>query len=101
MRHRIFLIALVSISVALSGCAGRNTLIGSSTAGGGPAGFWWGLLHGAITPVAFVISLFNHEISIYEGHNNGAWYNGGFILGAGAWGILRGSQRRSKSRPSA
>jgi hypothetical protein len=46
-----------------------------------------------ICPIAFVISIFNSRVTMYEVHNSGAWYNGGFILGAGAWGLLRGKQR--------
>ena len=73
----------------IAGCAGPNPLVG--TAGrSGVAGFWSGLWHGLICPIAFVISLFNHAFTIYEVHNSGNWYNFGFILGAGAWGILRG-----------
>ena len=79
---------LVSVAL-LTGCAGQNPLIG--TAGrSGVAGFWSGVWHGIICPIAFAISLFNHAYSIYEVHNRGHWYDFGFILGAGAWGILRG-----------
>ena len=40
-----------------------------------------GLWHGIITPVTFVISLFNENVNIYEVHNNGNWYNFGFVFG--------------------
>ena len=46
-----------------------------------PAGFWAGVWHGNIAPITFVVSLFNKDVSIYETHNNGAWYNLGFLLG--------------------
>ena len=46
-----------------------------------PAGFWAGLWHGLITPIAFFVSLFNPNIGIYETNNNGRWYNFGYILG--------------------
>jgi hypothetical protein len=39
------------------------------------AGFWPGLWHGLISPIAFIVSLFNPNVGIYEIHNNGAWYN--------------------------
>lgn len=45
------------------------------------AGFWRGLWHGLIAPFAFLIALFKEEVGIYETHNNGNWYNFGFILG--------------------
>jgi hypothetical protein len=47
-----------------------------------PAGFWVGYWHGMIAPVAFVVSLFNSKVGIYETHNNGKWYDFGFVLGA-------------------
>jgi hypothetical protein len=75
--------------VALSGCAGANALLGSPGRSG-VAGFWSGLWHGMICPIAFVISFFDRAVSIYEVHNSGHWYDAGFMLGAGAWGILRG-----------
>jgi hypothetical protein len=50
--------------------------------GAKPAGFWAGYWHGMISPVAFVVSLFKPEVRIYETHNNGGWYDFGFILGA-------------------
>jgi hypothetical protein len=46
-----------------------------------PAGFWAGVWHGNIAAITFVVSLFNKDVSIYETHNNGAWYNLGFLLG--------------------
>jgi len=46
-----------------------------------PAGFWLGLWHGIITPIAFVVSWFKPHINIYEVHNSGFGYNFGFIIG--------------------
>ena len=86
-------VGVLVVALMLSGCAGPNPLTG--TAGqSGVAGFWSGLWHGMICPIAFVISFFNSRVTMYEVHNVGAWYNGGFILGAGAWGLLRGSGRK-------
>jgi hypothetical protein len=48
----------------------------------GVAGFWRGLWHGLISPIAFLISLFSDSVAIYEAHNNGGWYNFGFLFGA-------------------
>ena len=45
------------------------------------AGFWLGLWHGIITPVAFVVSWFRSSVGIYEVHNSGFGYNLGFVLG--------------------
>lgn len=50
--------------------------------GAGPAGFWGGLWHGLIIFVAFVVSLFNPGVRIYERNNSGRWYDFGFLIGA-------------------
>jgi hypothetical protein len=37
------------------------------------------------------VSLFSKNVNVYEVHNNGSWYNFGFVLGAGLFlsgGIL-------------
>lgn len=49
-----------------------------------PASFWAGLWHGMISPITFLVSLFNARVRIYETHNRGRCYEFGFILGASA-----------------
>ena len=61
--------------------AGVNELQNVENNTGQIAGFWRGLWHGLIAPVTFLISLFKENVGIYEVHNNGKWYNFGFILG--------------------
>ena len=61
--------------------AGPNELQNSENKDGKIAGFWRGLWHGMIAPFAFLISLFKENVGVYELHNNGKWYNFGFILG--------------------
>lgn len=46
-------------------------------------GFWGGVWHGMITVPSFIGSLFDDSIAIYAVHNNGAWYNFGFVGGLG------------------
>ena len=66
----------------LAGCApGPNTLTDIPDQEGKIAGFWLGLWQGIIAPVTFIISLFSDKVEVYEVHNNGGWYNFGFILG--------------------
>ena len=61
------------------------------------AGFWLGLWHGLICPIAFVISLFKENVHFYEVHNNGTWYNLGYIIGlAGVFGGCSGSAAGKK-----
>lgn len=73
---------LVLALVALAGCApGPNQLVDSPNEDGEVTGFWQGLWHGIIAPFTFVISLFSDTVGIYEAHNNGGWYNFGFLVG--------------------
>lgn len=68
--------------VALTACAaGPNVVVNEPGPDGEVAGFWLGLWHGFISFFTFIISLFNDNVSVYEVHNNGGWYNFGFILG--------------------
>ncbi len=74
------IVLVVSVALVLSACApGANNF--AHVGGQQIAGFWLGLWHGLISPVTFLISLFNHSINIYEVHNNGGWYNFGFMIG--------------------
>ena len=82
MRTAFVLIGLLLICVLLAGCAaGANELRGTANREGKVAGFWHGLWHGLIAPVTFIISLFTRSVHMYEVHNNGGWYNFGFLLG--------------------
>ncbi len=66
----------------LAACtAGPNNLMNTVGSQGEVAGFWQGLWHGLIALVTFIISLFKDNVAVYEVHNNGAWYNLGFIFG--------------------
>ncbi|MDW3229228.1 MAG: hypothetical protein PHQ48_05205 [Acidobacteriota bacterium] len=62
---------------------GPNTVEKTPDKDGHIAGFLSGLWHGFISPVTFIVSLFTKNVRIYEIHNNGGWYNFGFVLGAG------------------
>ena len=92
------LLSLAAIALfALAACAPRpNELQDTADLEGSVAGFWLGLWHGFITPFTFVISLLSSSVSIYEAHNNGGWYNFGFLIGASV--MLGGSGRASHSR---
>lgn len=87
--------AAVAALVLLSACAAD----GNAQAGGpgSQPGFLFGLWHGVITPVTFVISLFTDDVGIYEVRNNGAWYDFGYVLGLSvifSGGIGASSRRR-------
>jgi hypothetical protein len=84
------------VLLALAGCApGVNPSLGTPLPDGQVAGFWLGLWHGFTSPITFLVSLFDGRVSVYEVHNNGAWYNFGFVFGTSAFfgGGGRGSHR--------
>lgn len=83
MRGRaVRVVALVGAVLLLAACAaGANDVAGTPGPTGEPAGFLLGLWHGFIALVTFIISLFTDSVSMYEVHNNGGWYDFGFILG--------------------
>lgn len=102
MKKAIFGILAIVILVSLASCAaGPNAMARTENKDGKVAGFGLGLWHGVITPVTFIISLFKKSVGIYETHNNGGWYNFGFVLGlavifGGSGGAGRGSVNRRR-----
>jgi len=92
---RLIPLALLLLFVLSACAAGENPNIGVPAANGDVAGFWLGLWHGLIAPITFVISLFTDTVNVYEVHNNGNWYDFGFVLGASMafGGSARGSKR--------
>lgn len=76
-----FLAALVMLAILVTSCADvtpiKNCVVDT------PYGFWGGLWHGIIAPFSFIGSVFSDDIALYAVNNNGAWYDLGFVLGAG------------------
>ncbi len=82
MNKRLMVGLVVLLALGAAACApGPNPEVGT-VGPEGIAGFWLGLWHGAILPVTFIISLFNDTVNVYEVHNNGNWYDFGFVFGA-------------------
>ena len=50
-------------------------------------GFWLGLWHGFIFPVAWVVSLFSDKVAVYAVPNDGGWYDFGYFLGIVVFGV--------------
>lgn len=100
MRRITFVIILMSIMVLLSACAaGPNELRNTPDEDGEVAGFWKGIWHGLISPIAFIISLFSKSVYVFEVHNNGGWYTFGFLLGASiTFGGSGGGAARSRKK---
>jgi hypothetical protein len=97
MKKSVLLLILVAVAVIAAACtAGPNVLRNMPDEDGAVAGFWQGLWQGIISPFAFIISLFSKNITVYEVHNNGGWYNFGFLMGASI--IFGGSGGGAASR---
>jgi hypothetical protein len=107
MKRLFAVFMLIVMMLAISGCAaGPNTFENVPNEEGKVGGFWTGLWQGFISPFTFIISLFSDSVHIYEVHNNGGWYNFGFLFGASI--ILGGSsggaacrRRRRPAQPAA
>jgi len=91
-------LALIALLVLTSCAAGPNAQQSVVDSSGHVAGFWLGLWHGIIAPITFIISLFTDRVTLYEIHNNGNWYNLGFVLGAGILfgGGAAGSRKKKR-----
>ncbi len=94
-------IFLVVMFVFVSCAPGPNGFEKTPDKEGEIAGFFTGIWQGLIAPITFIISIFSENVSFYEVHNNGGWYNFGFVLGAGLFlsgGILgKGKSKKKKS----
>jgi hypothetical protein len=98
MRSSLALLVVVLLVVnLLAGCApGFNLAKGTMNERGTVAGFWLGVWQGFIAPFVFVASLFTSNLNIYEVHNNGAWYNFGYLFGVACF--FGGSGNRTARR---
>lgn len=75
----LFGLSLCALAFLLSGCATQDPTTVVST---GP-GFFTGLWHGMVAPMAFIGHLFDESIAVYAVPNNGGWYAFGFLVGLG------------------
>jgi hypothetical protein len=74
------LLALAAATAFLSACAATQSDAALATAATTP-GFWLGVWHGFIFPVAFLVGLFVPDVAVYAVPNNGGWYDFGFFVG--------------------
>ena len=84
---------ILAATLALSACAASQSATAVAPAA---PGFWLGVWHGFIFPIAWVVSLFVKDVAVYAVPNSGGWYDFGFfcgvvILGGGGIG---GARRR-------
>jgi hypothetical protein len=99
VRPIVRVIPVLLVLVLATACAATaNDFVGSANADGIVAGFWRGVWHGVIAPATFVISLFSDHVQMYEVHNNGRWYNFGFLVGMVMHGGTHAARRRRAPR---
>jgi hypothetical protein len=67
-----------------TGCAATQS--NAAHAANAP-GFLYGLWHGFIFPIAWIVSLFTDKVAIYAVPNSGGWYDFGFFLGIVVFGV--------------
>ena len=86
------LAAPIVAALALTACVATqspNAVVPSAP------GFLLGLWHGFIFPIAWVVSLFDADISVYAVPNNGGWYDFGYFLGIVVFGVgANGARKR-------
>jgi hypothetical protein len=70
-------VIILLAALALTACAQQAATAVQPAA----PGFLYGVWHGFIFPVAWVISLFSGEAAIYAVPNNGGWYDFGYFVG--------------------
>ena len=79
------------LALALAACAATQT--GTAVAPAAP-GFWLGVWHGFIFPIAWIVSLFVDNVAVYAVPNNGGWYDFGYFVGIVFLGVGARSSRR-------
>lgn len=99
-KMRVLTVLFVLVIFLMSCAPGPNDLEKTPDSEGKVAGFWKGLWQGLISPITFIISIFSKSVRLYEVHNNGTWYNFGFVLGAGLFlqGGILGSRKARRKR---
>ena len=89
--HSPRLAAIATAALLLSACAATQQ---ATVVEAAAPGFWLGVWHGFIFPVAFLVSLFMPEVALYAVPNNGGWYDFGFFVGIVFLGVGARSSKR-------
>ena len=81
----------IGATVLLTACAAQQS--GGAVAEAAP-GFWLGVWHGFIFPIAWIVSLFVDTVAIYAVPNNGGWYDFGYFVGIVFLGVGARSSKK-------
>lgn len=76
----------------LAGCAATQSA--ASVQPQAP-GFLLGIWHGFIFPIAWIVSIFMPDVSVYAVPNNGGWYDFGYFVGIVFLGVGARHSRRN------
>src|SRR6516225_3148065 len=104
MKLTAFFLALTLLLVLAACAPGPNNQKGTPGDKHSVAGFWLGLWQGFIAPLVLVVSLFRDNLTTYEVHNNGAWYNFGYLFGLACFfggGRNQAARQKRNLMPSA
>lgn len=93
MKIKLFYILLIS-SIVFSGCAEKIEVAFPNNAY--EYGFFSGLWHGFIAPFSLIGMLFDSSIAVFASKNSGFFYNLGFLMGSGGWGVLASNAKKKK-----
>jgi hypothetical protein len=89
----VMVLLLLAMTVVLSGCLPGDGAHHADR----PAGFLMGIWHGWMAPISLIVALFDHDITIYEVHNTGWFYDLGYymavISGFGGIALSRKTRR--------
>ncbi len=81
----VALTVALTLIILLSGCLATQSMQPTDNV----AGFFMGIWHGWMAPVALIARLFNPSVRIYAVNNTGWWYEFGFYLAiVGGFGTL-------------
>ena len=96
LKKIVFLLLILTFILVLTGCVPGDGTYTSSN----PAGFFWGIWHGWISPISLIIGIFDPGIRVYEINNTGWWYDFGFYMAiiSGFGGLSLNRHQRSKKR---
>ena len=77
------------MKIVLPACIHTACVATKTAAAVAPAapGFWFGLWHGIIFPLAWIASLFTDKVAIYSVPNSGGWYDFGYFVGIMVFGV--------------
>jgi hypothetical protein len=93
-RNRKLFVAVLVV-ILLGSCAAGDARFTQAN----PAGFWYGLWHGAIAVIALIVHIFNNNVAVYEVNNTGGWYDFGFLCGVIlVWGGGSHASRKSAKK---